>query len=75
MDIHKFHKNINAYGYDISFMETKEKLNNIKKDLIEIQKFEDKRLFNIKVNDKRNPFVEQNEDYDQKLKKKTGVLF
>ena len=70
MDIHKFHKNINAYGYDISFMETKEKLNNIKKDLIEIQKFDDKRLFNIKVNDKRNPFVEQNEDYDQKLKRK-----
>ena len=70
INVYELHKNLNLNGYNISLNVTKEKVKKIKEALIKIKNFDEKRLFNIKVNSKRHPFVEINENYDQNIKRK-----
>lgn len=63
-------KNLNKNGYQISLEDTKLTINKIRSNLIKIQNFNQNKIFKIKTNNKRNPHVEKNENYDQKLPRK-----
>ena len=66
----KFHENLNKSGFNISLEETKNKIREINENLEKIKNYDEKRIFKIKINNLRNPHVEKNENYDQKLKRK-----
>lgn len=70
LDIKEFNKKLNQGGVNISLLKTNEKIEKIKKDLVKINNYDDNRVFKIKINNERNPHVEINENYDQKLKRK-----
>ena len=73
IDLNNFYKNLNRSGYEISLEQTKNKINTIKNNLLKIKDFNNDKIFKIKVNKERNPFVEKNENYDEKIKR--GLVF